>query len=59
MSNSCIEWVVDFSIDVELLADAFGAFAECTSLKNNEFFFFLNETILFTAIKHPVKNEGA
>jgi len=22
-------------------------------------FFFLNETILFTAIKHPVKNEGA
>jgi len=30
---------MDFSIDVELLADAFGAFAECTSLKNNEVFF--------------------
>lgn len=53
MSNSCIEWVMDFSIDVELLADAFGAFAECTSLKNNEFFFFLNETILFSSYKTP------
>lgn len=44
---------MDFSIDVELLADAFGAFAECTSLKNNEFFFFLNETILFSSYKTP------
>lgn len=50
---------MDFSIDVELPADAFGAFAECTSLKNNEVFFFWTKPFSSAAIKHPVKNEGA